>query len=441
MQAGGRTGGFPVVGRSGAGQPVVGRGARYAHSAASPIRRAGVGLRHAVAHAGSATSVAGLDVHAGRFGGFDLLAAEVASGLQTGSSARADALLAAQKQALVDAAVASSHQQVSGRIRCAPGRKSTGQPERPNAVGAPVPRVGGVGARRDSFGHRPLGSSMSFAAGFRTELVKLAAPRWLREWKAKSDAGQKIQWRTVNGTMTSTALRREFGYSPRSSALTRASERGRKMAPTSSDTWAYYGGRRDPYLGFSRAMEAATKLRFSGAHALRSGEVGIPASMGGEFVVNPAAGASPFIYRGNSPRATGSLRLGGVSVTHGSRHPDVAANYALGRVSGLSQKPNQVVSAYPSHPFIEGPADTVAPRLGAVVNWQRPAWAPNNRPHAFGASVATYEAGVPHAQLPRAVGRYSVRPAQQHGRPVFAMSRLSGLPAENAFAPWVGGKS
>ncbi len=265
-----------------------------------------------------------------------------------------------------------------------------------------------------------------FAAAFFDELTKVAAARWLREMRS-GKLNERAMTRLGNrgfaamGELSGGAL-----------ARARINKQQDTLMKAEGNTLSSVASR--PLMNSLSA--AALRTRFSGAHAPRAGETTIPATLSGETVRDPATQRRPWLFRGNTFTPS-ARRLPTEQIMHATRHPDVAANYALGSAEkGVFSPVNRQVYLYRRQGFVETPAD----RGNSF--WSNPATrsARSRRPTQMratngpvaGSDVSNYEATAPwRNQQP--VGQYGVRPAMQNGNPVFALKRVFGPPAAQVF--------
>ena len=224
--------------------------------------------------------------------------------------------------------------------------------------------------------------------------------------------------------------------------------------------------RKDDRSPFREAIEREyARMHASGAHLPKSNETLLPGTISGEFVQNAERERTPLLFRGTQPTTSNFLA---------TRHPDVAAAYATGRVVQQWTGADNVLLALRRkklHSIGEGAADTVLRGFlsggehGSLDKAYRQKKALESVDHSFAPWVERLKAkdraqlikkpwrgpsGTParntrtyedlvSAQPGAEVGRYRVRPSRipsgpDKGLPAYAVSDISGVPAKSIFS-------
>lgn len=203
------------------------------------------------------------------------------------------------------------------------------------------------------------------------------------------------------------------------------------------------GGRGSRELWDVELEKELTRRAFSGRHGPREGEKLIPSTMGAERVADINAPRSPLLYR------SGPVEKGVPAVA--TRHPDVAGNYALDRSQGLYHEPDGIISAIrrsstvsKGEGFSTMAADSklerqITPEDKEFLEAIGRRWPGALEAHkALARRVPTYEEHIIPRGNNSVVGKYKVRLSRTpRGDPALAISRVEGIPVEQAF-PGVG---
>lgn len=185
--------------------------------------------------------------------------------------------------------------------------------------------------------------------------------------------------------------------------------------------------------------ESLFRKAMTGRHGPREGEALLPASRSAETVARIDTPRTPFLYR--------SGPVGKGKAMYVTRHPDVAANYALDRSGGVwNDAADGTIVAIRKKglsrrgekgadwgPRTEGHPVGVDSDRGAMLK----KWIPGGQRTGYeslGQGVRTYEDSVIPRGHDAVAGRYRVRPSRMpDGTPVLAVSRVSGISPEEAF--------